>query len=193
MSLDLSPGSVDPTALLRLRHRNAALAFEFALQRWGRAIERAGYNSDQPRAPAGGPDGGQWTSGGGSGDVPVSIADNGLASGDFSATLSDAPPNWAEAARTGVEPNLGNFSPDKPGYHDYTVGPTLVCTSKIQCTPQEMVDWLSRYAYPGADYEACSAATKWQLDYDYSWNRQQRKCCSRGRQSVAGSTDFPAA
>ena len=144
MPSNLSADAADLPPLLRLRHKNAALAFEFALLRWGRAIERASYNLDQPRAPAGGSDGGQWTSGD---DSPVLLADNSLGSSDPNTVLSDAPPSWAD----GREPNLGNFGPDKPGYHDYTVGPTLVCTSKIECTPQEMVDWLSRYAYPGQD------------------------------------------
>ena len=45
-------------ALRRLHYDFAALAVEWALFRFKRRLKA--YNSDQPRAPAGNPDGGQW-------------------------------------------------------------------------------------------------------------------------------------
>jgi hypothetical protein len=48
--------------VLRLRHDFAQLKLEYELRRFHQK-----YSPDQPRVPAGNPDGGQWTSGGGSG------------------------------------------------------------------------------------------------------------------------------
>jgi hypothetical protein len=47
--------------LLRLKWLAAATRFELALLRHDRALK---YRPDQPRVPAGNPDGGQWTDGG---------------------------------------------------------------------------------------------------------------------------------
>ena len=46
--------------LLRLKWHAAALRFELALRRYDRAL-KYGYHPDQPRVPAGVPEGGQWT------------------------------------------------------------------------------------------------------------------------------------
>ena len=43
------------------------------------------------------------------------------------------------------------FSPDKPGWHDYTAGPNVVCTAVERCSPEEIADHLSRFAVPGQD------------------------------------------
>jgi hypothetical protein len=43
----------------------AALRVKLALMRLEELRRKAGFNPDQPRVPAGNPDGGQWTSGGG--------------------------------------------------------------------------------------------------------------------------------
>jgi hypothetical protein len=43
----------------------AALRVKLALMRFEELRRKAGFNPDQPRVPAGNPDGGQWTSGGG--------------------------------------------------------------------------------------------------------------------------------
>lgn len=48
--------------LLRLKWHVAAIRFEIAMRRHALAL-KAGFNPDQPRIPAGGPHGGQWTSG----------------------------------------------------------------------------------------------------------------------------------
>ena len=53
------------------------------------------------------------------------------------------------AESTGHEPNIGGFSPTQPGWHEYHVGPTLICTSKQDCTPQEIADQMARFAFPG--------------------------------------------
>jgi hypothetical protein len=52
--------------LLRLRWLAATTRFEIALVRHERALKFAykAYNPDQPRVPAGNPDGGQWSGGG---------------------------------------------------------------------------------------------------------------------------------
>jgi hypothetical protein len=47
-------------AINRARWHLAALRFELALQRFERWRRKAGFNPDQPRVPAGNPDGGQW-------------------------------------------------------------------------------------------------------------------------------------
>jgi hypothetical protein len=66
--------------LLRLQWLAAATRFEIALVRHERALRFAykAYNPDQPRVPAGSPDGGQWSGGGDhaprarlAGDVPT--------------------------------------------------------------------------------------------------------------------------
>ena len=51
-----------PDASFRARYRLAGAAFESALVRFGTLTLK--YADDQPRVPAGSPDGGQWTSGG---------------------------------------------------------------------------------------------------------------------------------
>lgn len=53
------------TALIRLRAEHASMRLDVALLKLRRALK---YNPDQPRAPAGSPDGGRWVGdGGGSG------------------------------------------------------------------------------------------------------------------------------
>jgi hypothetical protein len=64
-----------------LRCSLAALAFEFALLRL-RVLLRRGYDPDQPRVPAGNPDGGQWTEGAGGG--------GGLGASDEDSHVGDA-------------------------------------------------------------------------------------------------------
>jgi hypothetical protein len=41
------------------------------------------------------------------------------------------------------------YSPDKPGWHYYTVGPNLVCTANQNCSAEEIADHLARFAVPG--------------------------------------------
>lgn len=59
--------------LIHLLYDHAVLAFEWAMIRFGMALDRAiwagdaaldrAFNPNQPRVPAGSPDGGQWTGG----------------------------------------------------------------------------------------------------------------------------------
>ena len=59
--------------LLRLKSELAALRVEIRFQRFMRALKA--YDPNQPRVPAGSSDGGQWTSGGGSGRVRLVAGD----------------------------------------------------------------------------------------------------------------------
>ena len=43
------------------------------------------------------------------------------------------------------------YSEEKTGFHEYTTGPNMVCPKELECTEEEMVDQLSRYAFPGQD------------------------------------------
>ncbi|MEQ1888992.1 MAG: hypothetical protein ABL951_07410 [Alphaproteobacteria bacterium] len=54
------------TLLTQLKYERAALDFQWAMLKLGMALDRwldHAYNPDQPRVPAGHPDGGQWTDG----------------------------------------------------------------------------------------------------------------------------------
>jgi hypothetical protein len=74
--------------VLRLRHDFAKLKLEYELRRFQQK-----YSPDQPRVPAGNPDGGQWTSGGGSGAGRDIGRDSGRSrSTDFSAQARRAGP-----------------------------------------------------------------------------------------------------
>ena len=73
--------------VLALRHDFAKLKLEYELRRFQQK-----YSPDQPRVPAGNPDGGQWTSGGGSG----AGRDSGDASQDSASLAQDlGPPRTA--------------------------------------------------------------------------------------------------
>jgi hypothetical protein len=50
------------TELLRLRADTAALRFQLEMIKSARLLLKANFNPNQPRVPAGNPDGGQWTS-----------------------------------------------------------------------------------------------------------------------------------
>ena len=43
------------------------------------------------------------------------------------------------------------YSPDKPGFHDFTAGPNEVCSVAQVCTAAEIRDQLSRFTVPGQD------------------------------------------
>ena len=65
-----------------------------------------------------------------------------------------------QAEETGLLPDREaqlqaiQFSPQKPGWHDYTEGPTIVCRAELQCSDQDMANYLSRFAVPGQDPNA---------------------------------------
>ena len=74
MLLDLRPGSPDRMKLLNLCVDIAAFRYKLALRRWAWMVLQASYNPDQPRVPAGSPDGGQLTSGENGDGSPASDA-----------------------------------------------------------------------------------------------------------------------
>ncbi|MGC2776790.1 MAG: hypothetical protein WA418_14275, partial [Bradyrhizobium sp.] len=130
--------------ILAFRCDLAALRFKLALIKG--ALRLKVFDPNQPRVPAGNPEGGQWTSGGGAisseggahlPSTPVSSRRTRIAqlapSGD---TATDAGPQ---------------FRVDRPGWHDYTAGPNLVCGAELQCSREEMADQLARYSVPGQD------------------------------------------
>jgi hypothetical protein len=70
---------------LELKCELAALAVKEVFGRYFEQCRKAGFNPNQPRVPAGNPDGGQWTSEGGVGRVRLADA-----SGVASPVTSDA-------------------------------------------------------------------------------------------------------
>jgi hypothetical protein len=64
------------SGLMRLKWLAAATRFELAMVRHDRAL-KANFNPNEPRVPAGNPDGGQWTDGGGSAGGASSRRDRG--------------------------------------------------------------------------------------------------------------------
>lgn len=92
-------GSTSNVILLRLKWRLAFGRWETKLARWVEAA-KAGFDPNQPRVPAGNPDGGQWTGTGGS-------------SGGTGQVLSDATPDnlWKPGARVA---QAGPKKPEKP-------------------------------------------------------------------------------
>lgn len=62
------------THLARLRWLVAELKLDMAMRRFARVL-KAGFDPNQPRVPAGNPDGGQWTSGGGRSRVRLAASD----------------------------------------------------------------------------------------------------------------------
>jgi Bacterial CdiA-CT RNAse A domain len=55
------------TEILRMKWGTALVDLETTVRRYHLAQQKANFNPAQPRVPAGNPDGGQWTSGGGVG------------------------------------------------------------------------------------------------------------------------------
>lgn len=51
--------------LRKIKYELAAARFEVSLIRFDHACRKAGFNPNEPRVPAGNPDGGQWTTEGG--------------------------------------------------------------------------------------------------------------------------------
>jgi RHS repeat-associated protein len=54
---------------------------------------------------------------------------------------------WLAMTHQGVVLAERPYSPNKPGWHDYPVGPTMVCPA--DCTAEMMADQLARYSVPG--------------------------------------------
>lgn len=117
--------SVPPTEELQLKCRQlewslAARRFQLAYARHVQALIKAGFNPDQPRVPAGNPDGGQWTSGGG---IPARVR------------LADASP----VASPG--PVMSDATPDpiRPGAQ-YAAGPTQITIHPSALTGISTID-----------------------------------------------------
>ena len=111
---------IDPFALQRLRWHQAALRFEVTLLRCALAL-KAGYNPDEPRVPAGSPDGGQWTTGGASGPITDFSAQRRSGSG-----VPETGPKTQEPLRITVYPR-SNYDVSGPA----SESPPLQTTPKI--------------------------------------------------------------
>jgi hypothetical protein len=98
--------------LLRLKAELAEVSAGLKLRRFFRDLaERRlskAYNPDQPRVPAGNPDGGQWTSGGGGGGSPARVRLAGpLPTGDTPEIPEEQPPTTR--ARNGIAQRVARF------------------------------------------------------------------------------------
>jgi hypothetical protein len=101
--------------ILAFRCNLAALRFKLALLKWR---IKAGFNPNQPRVPAGNPDGGRWTSEGGTGGGAIGRNDPRI--------LSDATPDndWKPGAQ---------YAQNLPGGR--RPGPILINGQPVQPTP----------------------------------------------------------
>jgi len=103
-----------------------------------------------PRRSGGG--GGGESEGGGGGPALPSPADLPSSGGGDSVPLvtvvPDAPGCWDYA--TSCSEPYGNYSLDLPGWHYYNTL-NLVCPANLNCTADQMRDYLSRFSYPGQD------------------------------------------
>jgi len=124
----------------RTREELAEINYELVLRRIIRK-----FRPDQPRVPAGSPQGGQWTSGASS----VGDSAAGDTGADNLATGGDA--GDAAQSDTSSNANTATFSPDKPGWHDYPAGPNLVCSPETRCPREEVTDQFARFSLPGGD------------------------------------------
>lgn len=70
----------------------------------------------------------------------------------FEAGPSQTQPTKDSWQRPEMPPGIStdNYSPDLPGWHDYSVTNT-VAPADMKVTPEEMRDYMSRHAYPGQD------------------------------------------
>jgi len=62
--------------------------------------------------------------------------------------VPDGPSCWDYA--TSCDASSGNYSLDLPGWHYYNTL-NLVCPANLNCTADQMRDYLSRFSYPGQD------------------------------------------
>jgi hypothetical protein len=120
---------VDKATFLTKNEKRAAVGYG-PLEDGGDELSRK-YRPDQPRVPAGNPDGGQWTSDDGAGAKP-----------------DPDDPNVILAADGAGD---GGFSPDRPGWHAFVAGPNLACRAELTCSAEEFADQLARFSVPGRD------------------------------------------
>ena len=83
-----------------------------------RERELRAYNPDQPRAPAGGPDGGQWTSEVGAGDGSVQVAELVPDPNDPNRVISDAGPGDGTLLAQDAPPFGTPSEPEPPTQRD---------------------------------------------------------------------------
>jgi hypothetical protein len=108
-------------------YKLAALRFETALIRYVNACRKAGFNPNQPRMPAGNPQGGQWTGDGSTSRIgggitsDVRLADAGVASAVMSDAIPDPIVPGSQYAQIYVRRN------DKTGNPQIDVRPKLSC------------------------------------------------------------------
>ncbi len=135
-------------------------------------IEQRAYNPNQPRD-----DLGRWTSGGSFSPLNSISASNrpaGIKPIGTQVAFSNIGQNPAIASDTASAFNLpgqaqiaqlrgddanptpqlvqlqgdAQYSPDKTGYHEYIVGPNLICSAEERCSNHEIKDYMSRFAVP---------------------------------------------
>jgi hypothetical protein len=115
--------AADREALLRLRNALAEVKFALNYQRLRR---KYGFNPNQPRVPAGNPDGGQWTSEGGSTRVRLAVGDKPrLGRASLAILALEAAKRLIEAYRS------ENFLRDLFGNNDGTVATTTINGTNI--------------------------------------------------------------
>ena len=116
------PSPADRRKLIQLRYEHATLAFQWAMIKLDMALERQldlAYRPDQPRVPAGRPDGGQWTDGEGGGivinDPPIEEVYPELLILPFLRIprILNAWRLWARSRRESREWSLGKFKSDQ--------------------------------------------------------------------------------
>jgi hypothetical protein len=96
-------------AIVELRSELAKIEFELKFRR---LIRKAGFNPDQPRVPAGSPDGGQWTGEGGSGGSAAQSIGDATSDGSGSADQGDGEPTGERRIQMAGElPDLRRIHP----------------------------------------------------------------------------------
>lgn len=98
--------SIEPNGRARIARRHA-VACQLAGERMMRAlarlqalVEKGGFNRDQPRVPAGSPEGGQWAGGQGANQRQPGIGDNGGPALDQTNNPPSRKPSKTQAAKT---------------------------------------------------------------------------------------------
>jgi hypothetical protein len=145
---------------LAFKCKLAAARFESAFLRYGEMLRKAGFNPNQPRVPAGNPDGGQWTSEGGD-TTRARLADAGRTLDSI--VMSDASPDpiipgtqYAQTQIT-IDPSaLTGFS----NIDDITKRLTVTLADVLDVV--KYVPGLSPQAYGRIVHEAFAAAVRLQ-------------------------------
>jgi hypothetical protein len=123
---------IENSLALAQAHNDAKLIAEIVRDAW-RILHKTGFNPDEPRVPAGNPDGGQWTAEG-----------SGRASAVPSAVLSDATSdnNWIPGAQ---------YAANDPPSIGHNQGPPLEeppeIPLRVLATRQAINDFLKAAAY----------------------------------------------